>query len=291
MIAWKAIQNTIERIEENLDQKLVIEELADAAGLSYYYYQRLFQRLVGKPVQEYIRLRRLARAAGLIQKTPLTLAAIALECGFQDQSQLSRAFKGCYGLTPGQVRRQKPVLDVQQKPDLALRYEAMPEMMPLITDGMVLDIERQTLHQDVIYYGKSTEAEIRTMHEPKVNLLEPLWDSVKDDLETPAADVLTLTENPALFNYFVGTEKVSETAEQRCMPKGEYIVCRYNAESFEELVSTALAKASGFVFERWLPAHHLLPEPFLVQKYFNPKSDKAYIELWVKINPEAIQEG
>ena len=61
MHAWEAIQTTLDYIETHMDEELKIEALAEQAALSPFYYQRLFSRLVKKPVREYIRLRRLAR--------------------------------------------------------------------------------------------------------------------------------------------------------------------------------------------------------------------------------------
>ena len=43
-------------------EEVKIEELAGMAALSPFYFQRLFKRLVHKPVQEYVKLRRLAKA-------------------------------------------------------------------------------------------------------------------------------------------------------------------------------------------------------------------------------------
>lgn len=60
MHAWEAIQKTLDHIEEHVHEEIQIEALAEIASLSLFYYQRLFARLVKKPVREYIKLRRLA---------------------------------------------------------------------------------------------------------------------------------------------------------------------------------------------------------------------------------------
>lgn len=63
MEAWEAIQGVIEYVEEHLDESVNIANLAEKSGLSPFYFQRLFHRLVKKPIAEYIRLRRMAKAA------------------------------------------------------------------------------------------------------------------------------------------------------------------------------------------------------------------------------------
>jgi len=52
----------LDYIEANIGDKIQIEMLTDIASLSMFYYQRLFTRLVKKPVREYVKLRRLARS-------------------------------------------------------------------------------------------------------------------------------------------------------------------------------------------------------------------------------------
>ncbi len=57
MHAWEAIQKTLNHIEEHLGEEVQIEELAEIAVLSLFYYQRLFTRLVKTSVRDYIKLR------------------------------------------------------------------------------------------------------------------------------------------------------------------------------------------------------------------------------------------
>lgn len=56
MYAWEQIQITLEAIEQHIDEDISIMDLANKASLSPFYYQRLFRRLVKKPVAEYIKL-------------------------------------------------------------------------------------------------------------------------------------------------------------------------------------------------------------------------------------------
>ena len=66
MHAWEAIQKTLDYIEEHIEEDIKIEEVTETASLSLFYYQRLFSRLVKKPVREYIKLRRLARVSEVL---------------------------------------------------------------------------------------------------------------------------------------------------------------------------------------------------------------------------------
>lgn len=66
MHAWEQVQLTVDYIEEHFNEKLEVERLAEIAALSPFYFQRLFSRLVKKPVTEYIKLRRMAKATELL---------------------------------------------------------------------------------------------------------------------------------------------------------------------------------------------------------------------------------
>ena len=51
MHAWEAVQKSVDYIEEHLQENMRAEDLAEMVGLSSFYFQRLFKRLVNKPPQ------------------------------------------------------------------------------------------------------------------------------------------------------------------------------------------------------------------------------------------------
>jgi len=91
-------------MDDSYMQDLTLDRLADAAGLSRYYFLRAFRREVGVTPHAYLTGRRIAAAKRLLAGAE-PLSAVALACGFYDQSHFSRSFKGCTGVTPGQYRR------------------------------------------------------------------------------------------------------------------------------------------------------------------------------------------
>lgn len=100
-----SIKNSIEYIDHNLDKKIELKELADKVFLSKYHFHRIFHSIVGEPVAEYIRKRRLVEAANELLKTDNKIVDIALKYQFGSQEVFTKAFKKLYGMPPREFRR------------------------------------------------------------------------------------------------------------------------------------------------------------------------------------------
>jgi AraC-like DNA-binding protein len=101
------IKKSIEYIEHNLDKKIELKELADKVFLSKYYFHKVFHAIVGEPVAEYIRKRRLMEAANELICTEDKIVDIALKYQFSSQEAFTKAFKKLYGMPPRQFRRNR----------------------------------------------------------------------------------------------------------------------------------------------------------------------------------------
>jgi AraC-like DNA-binding protein len=92
-------------IQTHLADPIGLEALANITGLSRCYFARAFKRSVGVPPHHYLMQQRLECAKRLLAGTNMSLAQIALESGFSDQSHFSRRFRDRIGLTPRAYRR------------------------------------------------------------------------------------------------------------------------------------------------------------------------------------------
>lgn len=101
----KAVQETLIFIEKHLTDDLQPHVLAKHAGYSRFHFYRMFRRIAGKSVAEYIRERRLTQAANCLITTDKRIIDLALDYRFGSQESFTRAFNKVYSMTPGRYRK------------------------------------------------------------------------------------------------------------------------------------------------------------------------------------------
>lgn len=92
-------------IEENLKGEISYEEAAKIACCSRFHFQRMFSYMVGIPLGEYIRRRRMTIAAADL-RSPKKIVDIALEYGYDSPTAFNRAFQSIHGIAPSKAREE-----------------------------------------------------------------------------------------------------------------------------------------------------------------------------------------
>lgn len=92
-------------IRERLAESVPLETFAEECGCTVYHLIRLFRREVGMTPHAWLMNMRILHAQRLLG-TGMAPGQVAAECGFSDQSHLSRRFKARFGATPGMYRCQ-----------------------------------------------------------------------------------------------------------------------------------------------------------------------------------------
>lgn len=98
------IKKVIDYIEDNLDGKLSLDDVAANAGYSKFHLNRLFSASVGCTLHKYIQTRRLTEAAGKLITTKKPIIEIAHETNYDSQQSFTLAFRQLYHCTPQRYR-------------------------------------------------------------------------------------------------------------------------------------------------------------------------------------------
>jgi AraC-like DNA-binding protein len=102
----KCLRWAKEYVQSYYHEPLTVAQVATAADVHPVYLSYLFRKESGHTLGEYLNRVRVRAAAVLLTSSRVPISAIAAECGFSDQSHLTRVFKSVTGITPGLFRVQ-----------------------------------------------------------------------------------------------------------------------------------------------------------------------------------------
>ncbi|WP_338517499.1 helix-turn-helix transcriptional regulator [Alteromonas gracilis] len=94
-------------IEDNIDKKLHLDELANQVNLSKFHFSREYKRIFGETIFESIKRKRLEYAASLLRNTDMNISEIARFSGFVSLSHFSYSFKVFYKVSPMTYRSEQ----------------------------------------------------------------------------------------------------------------------------------------------------------------------------------------
>jgi len=115
------LENVLNEIEYRIKEDINAGFLADKSGISSVHLQRLFKFAFKQSLGAYIRSRKITASLESLLNTNSKLLSIALEYGFEYEQSYLRSFKREFGVTPGDLRKKRPVIKI--KPPLHLLEE------------------------------------------------------------------------------------------------------------------------------------------------------------------------
>ena len=99
----------IEHINNNLDKKLSVTDLALISNFSPFHFHRIMKGLLGEPIGNFITRTRVETAARLIRYTNIEIQDIAYRVGYDSPSSLNKIFKQYYNVSPSEYRNNKNI--------------------------------------------------------------------------------------------------------------------------------------------------------------------------------------
>ena len=101
----KKLARVLELIHGDLAADFSLAMLAQAAGLSEYYFLRLFKQSTGVTPHQYVLRQRIERAKDLLRAGELGITEIAFSLGFANPAHFAHYFRRHTGFTPSEMRQ------------------------------------------------------------------------------------------------------------------------------------------------------------------------------------------
>ncbi|MBQ8551365.1 MAG: helix-turn-helix transcriptional regulator [Clostridia bacterium] len=131
---YNGIQKTeavIDYIESGITSELDYNKLASIMNLSVYEFRRIFSFIVGCPISEYIRKRRLSLAATeIMTNDQIDILKISEKYGYSNQSAFTRAFCEQHGVSPSACMHDKTSINLFTCPKFSVSISGR-ENVPL----------------------------------------------------------------------------------------------------------------------------------------------------------------
>jgi AraC family transcriptional regulator len=100
----RQVLQVLDYIHDHLERDIKLADLAALLGMSQFHFSYLFKQSIGTSPHQYLLQQRVERAKKLLKKTDRSITEIALECGFNSHSHLSKQFRQLAGMTPTAYR-------------------------------------------------------------------------------------------------------------------------------------------------------------------------------------------
>lgn len=98
------LNQAINYIEDNLENGVDYAEAAKIACCSTFHFQRMFSYIAEVPLSEYIRRRRMTKAAFELQNSSIKILELSEKYGYDSPTSFNRAFQNIHSISPSAAR-------------------------------------------------------------------------------------------------------------------------------------------------------------------------------------------
>lgn len=277
-------------IEENLTEEIDFGVVAQKACCSSYNFQRMFSFITDITLAEYIRRRRLTKAAFELQNSDMKIIDLAMKYGYDSPVSFSRAFHSIHGITPNKAREEGVQLKAYPRLSFQITIKGVSEMNYRIETKP----EFQVYGVEGIFDNEGCNDTV-----PK------FWDKFCEKNEGDRL-IKSLGKDPktteGVIHAICGYRNISDTA----FP---YMICAFktpeaNTEGYtvvdvpaatwaiftsekhgRDKVTEATQNLNARIYTEWAPnSSYEIVEGFDLEIY-RFDGDKCYEEIWVRVKP------
>ncbi|MEV6867941.1 AraC family transcriptional regulator [Streptosporangium subroseum] len=283
------LNQAMEHIEQHLDQRIEVDELARIALTSEYHLRRLFSALAGLPLSEYIRRRRLTVAGARVLAGQETLLEIAVRYGYGSGEAFARAFRAVHGVGPGEARRTGAALYSQPRMSFRLVIEGSSGMRYRVVQKEEFQVVGRKARVPLVHEGMNPAivAFIRSIDQETVRRMEELSDQEPRGIVNVSDGLADRREEGTELDYYHGVvtgAAVPEDMEALTVPAGTWAVFE-SSGAFPQ----ALQHLWRDVFTQWFPSnpYRSRPGPEISSTRLSPDGTQADAALWIPVERTA----
>ena len=270
------------RIEHDLEGEVDVKLLARIAGTSEYHLRRMFSALAGIPLSEYVRRRKLTRAASEVLSGQDSLLDLAVRWGYGSNEAFARAFKAMHGVGPQEARTRNKPLQSQQILTFRLVVEGSTNMEYRIINKEAFTVVGRGTRVPLVHLGMNP-----AIVEFVKGIGMPTLERIKQLGDGEPAGMLALTYNQEgveegdQLDYFQGvvtSQNPPEDMETVHVPKNTWAV--FTTEGpYPETIQHMWRD----VYTQWFPSngYQSVEGPSMLRTQID--GDKAKAELWIPV--------
>jgi AraC family transcriptional regulator len=267
------INKALAYIDSHLDDTINLETLAQVANFSAFHFHRIFLGVTGETPNQYIKRRRIEKAAWLVGLNNKSMTQIAHECGFSSSSTFSRAFREHFGVSPSQWLQNSKNCKTNSKysQDSGAKASYDPVLLQETKEDQTMKLEIKDIPQIQVAYVANLEG----YSEEKVNaawhrLLQ--WAGPRDLVKKDSVMIGIPFDNPDITDadkcrYYacIGIDDTIETTGdigKMAISSGRYAVYHFHGTA-DNIIGTYRQ-----IYSDWFPQSGYQPEdgPFF-EKY------------------------
>ena len=274
----------LDELERSLNGEIRLEELGRLAGCSPYHFQRMFSYLAGVPLKEYVRRRRMTRAAADLRAGEKVLE-VALRYGYDSPTAFNRAFQGIHGVAPSLAKQDGVKLKAfpRIRFKFVLKGDVEMEYQIVRKDAFRIVGFRTPLTMDV---EESFQAVPRFWGEvgPRIGELIPLMSP-----EMPGVLGVSTCHHEAENSYYIAVASnapVPEGLSEWTVPASTWAVFTGQGQA-----PMAIQELQKRIVSEWLPdsGYEWAQAPD-VEVYLNgPDAAEAQFQVWLPVQRSKTQ--
>ncbi len=278
----KQLSQAIDYIEDNLSGDISYDKAAKIACCSTYYFQRMFSYVAGIPLSEYIRRRRMTKAAFELQVCEAKVIDIGSKYGYVSPTSFNRAFQSVHGVAPTSARTEGTLLNAYPRISFSITVAG--------GESMKYRVETKDPIRTV-----GIKTALQESQEQNFRIVPEFWDvTFKSNLVSEICKLanqnphgilgITAYKNPKDIYYYISAatdQPVPEGMIEFNIPAATWVIFECNGH-FKESVQTIFKR---FLTE-WLPfsgyEYAELPD-IEVYPINDPKSKGGHSEVWIAV--------